>query len=226
MYAPARSTAAPAPVIAASAVILLLAACGGVALAKDNRTRDSGGTIIDVSAWRSMPAYEFLLNIVDLPGAFFTGGERRVRNNSVPQQRIWFDRGKGKISVEHVYVGIYNAYVTDRLKSREYPQKLLDRFSKSRGEAFVAEERRKVYRFSERAGWVVAGRGRNTGDVCIVARIGFLSDPAKTGARVDEHYDTSFSFTDCSGKRSIDDVVNWIEGAKIVEPSYNRGNRK
>ena len=123
-------------------------------------------------------------------------------------------------------MGLYNTYVTDRFKSREYPQKLLDRFSKSRGEVFVAEERRKVYRFSERAGWALAARGRNSGDVCILARIGFLSDPAKTGARIDEHYDTSFSFTDCSGKRSIDDVVNWIEDAKIVEPSYNRENRK
>ena len=83
----------PKRFLTASAVILLLAACGGVALAKDNRTRDSGGTVIDVSAWRPMPAYEFMLNIADFPGAFFTGGERRVRNNSVPQQRIWFDRG-------------------------------------------------------------------------------------------------------------------------------------
>ncbi len=210
----------------ASTVILLLATCGGVALAQDNRVRDSGGTIIDVSEWHSMPAYEFLLNIVDLPGAFFTGGERRVRNNSVPQQRIWFDRGKGRISVEHVYVGLYNTYVTDRMKSREYAEKRLDRFSESRGEVFVAEERRKIYRFSDRAGWVLAARGRNTGDVCILARIGFLSDPAKTGTQVDEHYDTSFSFLDCAGKRSIDDVVNWVESVKIVEPSYNRRDRK
>ena len=30
------------------------------------------------------------------------------------------------------------------------------------------------------------------------------------------------SYRDCSGKRTLDDVVTWLESAKIVEPSYNR----
>ena len=37
-----------------------------------------------------------------------------------------------------------------------------------------------------------------------------------------EAYDTGASFRDCSGKRSLDDVVKWIESVKIVEPPYNR----
>ena len=61
-----------------------------------------------------------------------------------------------------------------------------------------------------------------TGGRCIIARIGFLSDPAKGGRATYEVYDSGMSYRDCSGKRTLDDVVTWLESAKIVEPSYNR----
>ena len=46
------------------------------------------------------------------------------------------------------------------------------------------------------------------------------------GNRTEEHYDTSVSFRDCSGKRTLDDVAKWLEGAKLVEPPYNRAGRR
>ena len=172
-----------------------------------------------------MPTNELMFNIVDLPDAEFTRAQRRVPNNSAPWQRLWFDGGKSWMFVEHIYLQVYNTHVTDRLQSREYADGLLDRFSKRRGDMFVAEERRKIYRFSDRSGWVYAAHGRNTAEVCISARIGFISDSAKTGARTSERYDTSFTFRDCSDRRSIDDVVKWVEDTKIVESVYNRAGQ-
>ena len=69
---------------------------------------------------------------------------------------------------------------------------------------------------------VGAVRGARTGTSCIVSQFGFLTDWAKMGHRTDERYDTIINFRDCSGKRSLDQVAEWLEGAKIVEPPYNR----
>ena len=40
-----------------------------------------------------------------------------------------------------------------------------------------------------------------------------------------EVYDTAMNYRDCSGKRGIHAVVKWLEGAKHVEPHYNRVRR-
>ena len=209
-------------VVAVSALAALIAAYGPPALAQDNRPRDSSGAVMDLSKWHSMPTHEFMLNIVDLPGAEFTHAERRVRNKAVPHERAWFDGRRGFLFVEHAFVRVYRSYVTDRLKSREYADGLLDRWGQRRGQVFEAVERRKIYRYGERAGWVYAVRGKRTGESCIVSRFGFLSDWAKMGHLTDERYDTTVNYRDCSGKRSFDDVVTWVNGAKIVEPPYNR----
>ncbi len=215
---------APAAISVFAALAVMTA--GPPPLAQDKRPRDSSGAVMDLSAWHSMPTHAFMLNIVDLPGAEFTRAQRRTRNKGIPHERIWFDTGRGWMFVEHLLVGVYHGYVTDRLRSRDYADSLLGRFGRSRGEAFEAEERRKIYSYGERAGWVYAVRGRHTGEACILARFGLLSDWAKIGQRTDEHYDTAVSFRDCSGKRSLDDVANWVESAKLVEPVYNRAARK
>lgn len=208
--------------VAVSISAALIAAASPPALAQDNRPRDSSGAVMDLSRWHSMPPHEFMLNIVDLPNAEFSRAERRVRNKGIPHERIWFDNRRGFIFAEHVYTGVYNEYVTDRIKSGEAIDKLLDLFGRNRGQTYAVEERRKIHAFGERAGWAYEVRGRHTSETCIIARLGFLTDWGKMGHRSGERYDTSFSFRDCSSKRSLDDVVAWLESAKIVEPPYNR----
>ena len=108
------------------------------------------------------------------------------------------------------------------MQSGESTARLSERWWKHRSEAFGVEGKQKVYSFGDRGGWVHATRGRRTGTACIIARVAFISDPGKTAARTSEHYDTGISYRDCSGKRSIDAVAAWLEGAKLVEPIYNR----
>lgn len=208
-------------IVRALAAVALIAAAPP-APAQDKPPRDSSGAIMDLSRWHAMPTHEFMLNIVDLPDAEFTRAQRRVRDKGIPHERVRFDGGKGSMFVEHILVGVYKAYVGERLLDREYVDGLLEKFGQRRGEVFEAEQRRKIYSYGERGGLVLAIRGRRTGMSCVVSRFGFLSDWAKMGQRTEERYDTLISFRDCSGKRSFEDVVKWVEGAKIVEPPYNR----
>ncbi len=117
---------------------------------------------------------------------------------------------------------VYHGHITDRFKSGHYADRLAAGWWQHRSEPFAIRDRRKIYSYGDRAGWVYATRGRTSGTSCIIARVGFLSDWAKIGQRTEEHFDTSMSYRDCSGKRSFDDVVTWVNGAKIVEPPYNR----
>ena len=83
-----------------------------------------------------------------------------------------------------------------------------------------------IHTSRRRGGWVHATRGRYYGRLCFIARVGFLSRRSKVNRRPHVYYDTLISFRDCSGERSLADVATWLEGAKIVEPSYNRIDRK
>ena len=117
-----------------------------MATAQDKRPRDSSGTVMDLSKWHAMPTHEFMLNIVDLRNAKFTRAERRVRNKGIPHERVWFDNRRGFIFAEHIYTGVYNEYVTDRIKSGEAIDKLLDLFGRNRGQTYAVEEKRRNLR--------------------------------------------------------------------------------
>ena len=168
-----------------------------------------------------------MLNIVDLPGAEFTGAERRVRDHKIVHQRVWFDDPESFLFVTHISAaGGYKKRVTDRLRSAWYARKTAERYWRGAGEPFGVEESVEIHTSRRRGGWVHATRGRNYGRLCFIARVGFLSRRWKVNRRPHEYYDTLIFFRDCSGKRSLADVVTWLEGAKIVEPSYNRIGRK
>lgn len=207
-----------ASIFAAAAIAVTAPA----ALAQDKPPRDSTGTVMDLSKWHDMPTHEFMLNIVDLPGVEMARAQRRVRNKGIPHERVRFGGGKGWMLVEHIYVGLYNEHVTDSMQSREEADRAVERRAERRRLVTSVEQRRKIYAFGERGGWVYAVRVQGTGQLCIAGRFGFLSDWGKMGHRTGERYDTSVIFNDCSGKRSLDDMVAWANGAKIVEPPYNR----
>ena len=217
----------PLGTFGAVSVIAALALTGPAALSQDNRPRDSGGFKKDLSSWRSIPTPEFMLNIVDLPGAEFTSAERRVRDHRIVHQRVWFDGPLGFLFVAHVpAAGGYKKRVTDRFRSAWYARKAAERYWRGAGEPFGIEESVEIHTSRRRGGWVHATRGRNYGRLCFIARAGFLSRRWKVNRRPHEYYDTLIFFRDCSGERSLADVVTWLEGAKIVEPPYNRIGRK
>ena len=217
----------PLATFGAVAVIAALAFGSPAALSQDNRPRDSGGFKMDLSSWRSIPTHEFVLNIVDLPGAEFISAERRVRDHRVVHQRVWFDGPQGFLFVTHVpAAGGYKKSVTDRFRSARNARKTAERYWRGAGEPFDVEESAEIHTSRRRGGWVHATRGRNYGRLCFIARLGLLAKRWKVNRAAYEYYDTSIVFRDCSGKRSLADVVTWLEGAKVVGSSYNRIDRK
>ena len=86
----------------AALAVLILAASAFQPQAQDQPPRrDTSGTVMDLSVWHDIKPHEFMLNIVDLPGATLIRAERRVRDKRIEHNRIWFDDRKGWIFVEH-----------------------------------------------------------------------------------------------------------------------------
>ena len=77
-------------------------------------------------------------------------------------------------------------------------------------------------RRDERGGWIFGLQNRRWRGSCFLARVGFLSDLAKLGNLDDVRFDTDVVYLDCSGEWSLGTVMRWLEGMRIVAPSYNR----
>ena len=174
----------PLGTFGAVAVIAALAFGSPAALSQDNRPRDSGGFKMDLSSWRSIPTHEFVLNIVDLPGAEFISAERRVRDHALVHQRVWFDGPQGFLFVEHLpSTRGYNRRSSNNLRSAWYARKTAERYWRGAGEPFDVEESAEIHTSRRRGGWVHATRGRNYGRLCFIARVGFLSRRWKVKSR-------------------------------------------
>lgn len=180
------------------------------------------GAAEDPAKWTAMAAHEFMLNIVDLPGVELGRAQQRMWKGRVPHHRMRFDGGKSFVRVDHLPDWFYNRRITEKYQDRAEMDRRVSRLGRSRGKNFEATERRKIYSSNERGGWVYAAREKMSGQTCIVSRFAFLTDWRKLGSASGEHYDTLVYFRDCSGRRSLDDVVSWVEGAKIVAPPDNK----
>ena len=192
------------------------------ATAQDKTSRTIGGTLTTVTEWTAIKPRELVINIVDLPNAEVSRAEYRKRNNGLTvQQRAWFDGRKGFVYLEHLFSYIYNENATFHFQDPETTKKLTARYCQRAKKTCEIVDTRKVHAYGERSGWVRLIRIRETGRRCIGARVAFLSAD-KFHTLPEERYDTGITYRDCSGKRTLDDVVQWLEGAKIVEPSYNR----
>lgn len=204
------------------AVAAAIAANGPAALAQDDRPRDSGGFKMDLSEWHFIPKHEFMLNILDLPGVEHRFSEGRLRHKSFPQHRMWFD-SRAFIFVEHINVGVYRQRTTHKFQSFKFAEEMAERYWNRLNEPFGVEDKRKIYISRKRGGWALATRGRHTGRLCFFARLAFLSQPTKSRmSSSQERYDTGIHLRDCSGKRSLDDVATWLEGAYLVGSGHNR----
>ena len=191
------------------------------ALAQDKPQRDSSGTVMDLSKWHAISPHEFMLNIADLPDAVFTIAQRRVRDNRLTHERVRIGK-TGAVLVEHFHSGTYSENAVGSFQSGEFARRFAEGYWKRRGDAFSVDASRRIYRFGERGGMVLSTRGQRSGTVCIVSRLAFLSDEAKSAEFTHEVYDTAVFFRDCAAGRTLGDVAAWLEGVKIVEPPYNR----
>ncbi len=119
--------------------------------------------------------------------------------------------------------GMYDLRTTQHVNDPTTAKNRVAKFYKNGNRKFAHEESRKIHAYGEHGGWVHLVRTSDIGLTCIFAMVGFLSDPAKPHSHItDEHYDTSVDFHDCSADRSLDEVVAFLKGLKIVPPGYNR----
>ena len=191
----------------------MLAGCGPAGKTAGKTTT---GTRTYNTEWQTIPPKRVLINVGDLDNAAVTWTEERIRDNSIVQQGVNFD-GTGRIYVEHL-VGshsLYNAGVTERHNNLS---KLLPRLDRSlpRYNVRAADpEKGRIRKYGSRGGWVGPAMERGTGNDCIVGRVAFLSRTAKN-SRTDERYDTVVSIRDCSGKRTVEEVKEFLTNVRIV----------
>lgn len=185
--------------------------------------KDIGGTTTWRTAWKSVQAYELVLNIADLEGAKVSKAEQRSRDNNMVHQRFRFDDGRSWIMIEHVPSGRFNQTTTQYFNDPATSKEKISKFYKARNQEFDYEESRKIYAHWEHGGWVHLARSRDTNQTCIFAMVGFLSDSSKLRDSItDEFYDTGVRFRDCSGDRSLNVAETFLKRMKIVPFGYNR----
>ena len=206
-------------------ILFLTAAVFSASAQEKKPPRDIGGKVMDVTQWHDIRPSEIVLNIVDLPNARFSRVRQRERDKGAVQQQAWFDERNGWIQIEHVLSGAYSTRTTLHFQDEASLKKRISRFYERRGEPFDFEESRSVRVAYDRSGWVSASRSRNTYRLCIMGLVAFISDSSKTAAVADEHYDTGVFLRDCSGKRSLHEIANFLNGMRTVESAYNRSVR-
>jgi hypothetical protein len=199
--------------IAVAMMSATLAACGpaGKTIGKTTTGQRTYNT-----EWQRIEPKRVLINIGDLGNVEVTRTEERLRDNSIIQQGVNF-AGFGRIYVEHLTgpYSVYNTGVTDRHNDAS---KLVSRYykSKSRYDIQTADpEKGRIRKFGDRGGWVGSATEIGTGKTCIVGRVAFLSRATKNRA-ADERYDTVVQFRDCSGRRSLEEVKEFLKGVRIV----------
>ena len=73
----------------------------------------------------------------------------------------------------------------------------------------------RIRRHGSRGGPVAGATDSLTGATCVLGVLAFLSNDTKNRSS-DEHYDTIVRFRDCSGKRSVSEVKDFLNGLRIV----------
>ena len=200
--------------IAAAMLSATLAACGPQGKVTQGQT--SVGTRTYLTEWQEIEPPKLVVNFSDLDGAEITWAEQRIRDNHIVHQRVDFD-GRGRLTVE--YLGgpnsVFNTRVTESFN--DVPMALADMTDFLRG--YTVHERDlesgRIRRHGSRGGPVASATDRTTGGTCVLGVLAFISSATKNRSS-DEHYDTIVQFRDCSGKRSVSEVKDFLNGLRIV----------
>ncbi len=109
-------------------------------MAQDKPPRDSGGAIVDRTAWHDIVPDEFMLNIVDLPAASAHAAQRRARDNRATHERIGFDAGRGLVFVEHFHSARCTEHTTSLFQNAAFTRKFAEGFWRRAKEGFSVEK--------------------------------------------------------------------------------------
>lgn len=173
-----------------------------------------GGASTQLSQWQSVLLADFPVDLGDLGNISRT--ERRVRDNHIAQHRAYFD-GSGYIWMEHLAAAkhVFSLRTTDRLNKVDWTLEAARRYFGNRKEKMTVGEKRRIHEYGKRGGWLVSVNNEQGSRTGLFSRLGFLDDGnrARTSG---EHYDTLIYFSDCSGRRSLDDTEAFLRGLKLV----------
>ena len=201
--------------IAAAAMTAMLAACGPQGKVTEGITSD--GTRTYLTEWQEIDPGKLLVNFGALKSAEITWAEQRIRDNHVVHQRVDFD-GRGRMTVEHLR-GPYAVFHLRLTRQYNDVPKALSDMKRFLGDYTVHERDLESGRIRSRGnrGGLVASATDPTvaGGTCVLGVVAFLSDAAKNRSS-DEHYDTIVRFRDCSGKRPLSEVKDFLNGLRIV----------
>ncbi len=203
--------------IAAAMLSAALAACGPQGKVTQGQT--SVGSRTYLTKWQEIEPAKLVVNFSDLDGAEITWAEQRIRDNHVVHQRVDFD-ARGRLTVE--YLSGPNSIFTTRVTERfnDVAKALADMKHFLRGYTVHEHdlESGRIRRHGSRGGLVASARHSTTGGTCVLGVLAFLGTATKNRS-LDEHYDTIVRFRDCSGKRSVSEVKNFLNGLRIVSRS-------
>ena len=200
--------------IAAASIGALLAACGPQGKVTQGQT--SVGSRTYLTEWQEIEPAKLVVNFSDLNGAEITWAEQRIRDNHVIHQRVDFD-ARGRLTVEHLRgpFSIFTMRVTDQFsdmpKALEDMKRFHSRYTVQEGDL----ESGRIRSRGSRGGLVARAAESLTGTACVLGVMAFLSSGSKNRT-LDERYDTIVRFRDCSGKRSVSEVRDFLNGLRIV----------
>ena len=198
------------PVYSFAAAALLL--CGCVATPGSHVARDAGGVPISLSEWTPMDIKDFAIDTLDVGIHFYAAPERRIRNNSMEQQRIRFDGGQ--LYVERVgRTGVYSYGTTSRLTSEENFRSAAENYYGKNKGAVVVGKIETIRKYNDRAGHVATVL-QGTGQACIFGRVAFLS-AGKSNPRPDERFDTYVDLGNCAGGWTPEKLAAWLRTVNI-----------
>lgn len=169
-----------------------------------------------LSEWRQIRPATVIVNIADFADTVWYA-KQRIGHGGVIQQKIYFDSG-GYMHVQHItapeqFFSIQKtAQVNELSTTLEETRRLFKSYNRRPP---IFGEKRRIYKKSDRGGWLVsASNGRDT-VVCLISHIGFQDDAEKARAS-SERYDTIVEFQHCSHRPSISAVEAFLRGLKLV----------
>lgn len=197
---------------------IFLALFTTTASALECRGKDISGATSFWSESSSEALSAFPINLIDLPEAVIGGITHRMRNNSVSHYRVTLNPGdlSGSWLSLQVAGTFFNVETTRDTENPDSHKKFIRRIA---GSAEIRESTR--IRDHSRTGWLGAYKPASSDHWCYVAVLAFEPSPWGAG-RVDEIYEMIVRMKDCTGRRTHEQLEEWLYSIRAVPEGYNR----
>ena len=197
---------------------IFLALFTTMAAALECRGKDISGATSCWSESSSEALSSFPINLIDLPEAVIAGITHRMRNNSVSHYRVTLNPGdlSGSWLSLQIAGTFFSVETTRNIENPDSHKKFIRRIA---GSAEIRESTR--IRDHSRTGWLGAYKPTSSARWCYAAALAFEPSPWG-GGRVDEIYEMIVRMKDCTGRRTHEQLEEWLYSIRAVPEGYNR----